>query len=277
MARRRAFTLVELLVVIGIVAVLIATLMPALNRARAYAFQIKCAANLRSLGHALTMYTQQYRHYPGYSATTLRSPHVHERFVIWPTRLRRYLGGANEAFNCPAQDEPNQWSRDEYGFPPRPGRLAADGTVLHYGYERFEWLLEDHKVGFSYGYNAFGYTNDTEAPIDLQRGLGSYVSTVGDRRYRELAASRVRSPSEMIAIADTGRRRDRGGSNSLVIEPRGQKTPTPTHRGGANVLFCDGHVQWHHPNDVSSVQWLPPDRVQRLWNNDHEPWTPWFP
>ena len=82
----RGFTLVEMLVVIGIIAILASLLMPSLARAKAKANQIKCLSNLRQLGLGLTLYAGDYNgEFPARRIPPNAWPHkLKPYFVAWP-------------------------------------------------------------------------------------------------------------------------------------------------------------------------------------------------
>jgi prepilin-type N-terminal cleavage/methylation domain-containing protein/prepilin-type processing-associated H-X9-DG protein len=85
--RARAFTLVELLVVIGIIAVLIAILLPTLSKARKQAQQAQCLSNLRQIGQLNQVYLQTYNgvlpwsRYPNWNQNPPGGPQIWFQFI----------------------------------------------------------------------------------------------------------------------------------------------------------------------------------------------------
>jgi prepilin-type N-terminal cleavage/methylation domain-containing protein/prepilin-type processing-associated H-X9-DG protein len=82
---RRAFTLIEILVVIGILALLAAFLFPAFSLVRARGRQTACASNLAQIGHAVALYTSDWERFPrGLDPADKFTPQIWDGFPNGP-------------------------------------------------------------------------------------------------------------------------------------------------------------------------------------------------
>jgi prepilin-type N-terminal cleavage/methylation domain-containing protein/prepilin-type processing-associated H-X9-DG protein len=149
---KRGFTLVELLVVIGIIALLISMLLPALNKARQQANLVACASNLRNIGQLVQEYAADNRGFLPYGYATVSQVVGGKSLGGEPLNSTEYATGNNPA-TVPCWNWPDSLTREVNnkapgdggtptweGFPAaNEGNMALDFQPVFHDYDTVGW------------------------------------------------------------------------------------------------------------------------------------------
>lgn len=219
----RAFTLVELLTAIAIVGLLIAITLPSLSGARKRAQDVKCAANLHSVGQAIHTFVNTH---DDYAAPTIRDRDYYwdrGKQIGWDIQTGRWAnipGGPGTIWRCPVGETPYMGNARALGLNCREANP--------------EWPV--HRVGPRQWYEPAKLVLAYDLQIDLPELLypharEPYAGDLSDEWHGGWPRDEA-SPVVRLAID--------------VLGP---------HDGGYGVLFADGHTDVGKFNDPAKALW----------------------
>jgi len=257
---RRAFTLLELLLVVSLIGLLIAVLVPGLASARRAARRVQCAANLRQVGLGWTIYAQENNGtiVPGRPAKFADAT----RNLYWvgngyQCRPRWFVTMGAEsgffAFSRPSPDPADDnkllvTGHKVFQCPEVPERL--NNRNYAYGYN-FQFLGNTRFLGNAEANGFIRFPVKVENLSTPQTVMAAdALGTAAGKPANARTAYRIDGGSDLFAVSNHGWALDppRLTATSDYCDdanraPEHRSAPDPRHHRLANALWCDGHVE----------------------------------